>query len=92
MNTSRAERDAINPSPEQRATHLWRRIHSIEPRPTAWDIICFCTESIAVIAAEYEFLRPIVVKLISIVYTAHYSTPEPFPSCVPLTKESNISI
>ena len=74
------QRDAISPSPEQRATRLWSAIHRLEPRPTQWDIVCFCVESLAIVSSEIEFLKPIVARLVSIVYTAHYGTPEPWPS------------
>lgn len=74
------ERDKISPSPEQRATRLWSAIHTLKPRPTAWDIVCFCVESLAVVSTEHEFLKPIVARLVSVVYTAHYNTSEPWPS------------
>ena len=73
-------RDKVSPSPEQRATRLWSAVHKLEPRPTQWDIVCFCVESLAIVSSEIEFLKPIVARLVSIVYTAHYGTPEPWPS------------
>lgn len=77
-----SERNAISPSPEQRATHLWTAIHKLPERPTQWDIVCFCTESLAIVSSEIEFLKPIVARLVSIVYTAHYNTPDPWPSAL----------
>lgn len=76
------KRDAISPTPEQRAQELWSAIHTLNPRPTQWDIVCFCVESLAVVSSEYEFLKPIVARLVSVVYTAHYNTPEPWPSAL----------
>lgn len=75
-------RDKISPSPEQRATHLWSVIHTLKPRPTMWDLVCFCAETLGVVASEYTFLKPIVAKLVSVIYTAHYQTPDPYPSCL----------
>lgn len=75
-------RDKISPSPEQRATHLWEAIHKLPRRPTFWDLVCFCAETFAIVAAEYTFLKPIAARLVSVVYTAHYQTPDPYPSCL----------
>lgn len=80
------------PTPEQRATYIWERIHATEPRPTLWDLACFCTETLALIAVEYDFLRPFVRRLVSIVYTAHNNTPDAFPSCLSSERKSNLII
>ena len=81
-------RDKINPSPEQRAIHLWKAIYTLTPKPTFWDLVCFCTETFAIVATEYSFLKPIAAKLVSIVYTAHYQTPDPFPSSLDAERQS----
>lgn len=88
----REERDSVVASPEQRAKYIWDRIHSIEPKPTLWDIVCFCTESLALAAAEFTFLQPYMKRVVSVIYTAHYHTPEPFPSCLSLEQKPKLVI
>lgn len=70
-----------SPTPEERAKELWSHMQKHNPRVTAWDMICFCTEALGVFAAEYEFLKPDVTHLVSVVYTAH-SAMDDMPSCL----------
>lgn len=82
------QRDAINASPEQRASYIWPVVQRMNPKPTAWDIICFCAEAFASIAGGYDFLKPFAKRLIQIVYTAHYHTPDPYPSALEVQPEA----
>lgn len=82
-----AARDKISPSPEQRAAHLWAEIQRLNPKPTQWDIVCFCTEALGVIAAHHEFLQAVVKQLNRTVYTAHYYTDTPIDSCLELASK-----
>lgn len=90
------ERDKVSPSPEVRAAAIWAIIHSLDVKPTAWDLICFCCEAFAALASSggYEFLQPFAKRLVSIVYTAHYNSPEPMPTSVESSQEvqSNFEI
>ena len=80
------KRDKESPSPEQRAVRIWSAINAMEPRPTLWDIVCFSCEALAALSTELDFLQPFTKRLVSIVYTAHYHTPEPYPSAVETPK------
>lgn len=79
------ERDKITPPPSERAAFLWAEIQRLNPRPTQWDIVCFCTEALGVIAAHHEFLQAAVKRLNTTVYTAHYYTDTPIESCLKST-------
>lgn len=83
------ERDAISPNPSQRAAYIYSIVRAAQPKPTVWDIVCFCAEVLAVFAADHSFLMPLARAANGIVYTAHYNTPEPFESC--LTVEAPLS-
>lgn len=78
-------RDKISPSPEQRAAFLYEAVNA--KKPTLWDLVCFCTEVLGVVAVEYTWLKPFAARLVSIVYTAHYNTPDPFPSVLDAKRE-----
>lgn len=84
-----ARRDKLTPTPEQRAQWIWNRLHGqmsqITPKP--WDLICFSVETLALLAAEYTFLQPVIKKLVSIVYTAHYYTDEVYSSSCPMNQQ-----
>lgn len=70
------------PDPQERATYLYKRLHSIEPKPTTWDLVCFCIETLAMLTTQYEVFKPITFRLISMCYTFHNNTPEPLSSCL----------
>ena len=76
MNETRA------PSPEHRAEFLYKHMQTMNPKPTMWDLVCFSTETIALLAGELEFLQPVAKQLVSVVYTAHYHSDIPFDSCL----------
>ena len=75
-----------HPTPEERARELWSHMQLHNPKVTAWDMICFCTEALAVFAAEYEFLQKDVKNLVSVVYTAHRAMDD-MPTCLTAQKQ-----
>ncbi len=73
-----------NPPPDERARELWSHMQLHNPRVTAWDLICFCTETLAMLSGGeggYTFLQEPVKKLISVVYTAHNAM-DAMPTCL----------
>lgn len=70
------------PTPEQRALALYKHMQAMNPKPTQWDLACFCVETLALLSAELVFLQEPIKRLVSILYTAHNATPDPFPSCL----------
>lgn len=76
------ERDKLNPSPGERAEFLFSILQKLEPKPTIWDMVCFSAEILAVASEDLPTLQPLVMQIISSVYTAHYNVREPFKSSV----------
>ncbi len=70
-----------SPTPEERARELWSHMQLHNPRVTAWDLVCFCSETIGMLAGSYEFLQTPAKSLMSVVYTAHNEL-ENLPSCL----------
>ena len=64
------KQDETIPSVSDRAV----RIYSILKKEdvTNWDVICFCVEYLASMSLMYEWLKPYVKPIVSIVYKAHY--------------------
>lgn len=90
-------RDLVTHSPEQRAKWLWDRLEGktlSTVKPTQWDLICFAAEVFALLSADIEFLQEISKRMVSIVYTAHYHTPEIYPSSCPypLSKQTSSTV
>ena len=79
-----------HPTPEERALELWSHMQLHTPRPTAWDMICFCTEALGVFAAgDYTFLKDPVKNLVSVVYTAHNAMDD-MPSCLVIGETKDV--
>jgi hypothetical protein len=66
------ERDALIPSPEQRAKAIWNILNQREKKPTYWDLICFAVETLGSVVTEYPFLRAPVKHIIKYFYSIHY--------------------
>lgn len=85
-------RDLVTHSPEQRASYLWKLLEAQGIKPTQWDLICFAAETFALLSADIEFLQDISKRMVSIVYTAHYHTPEIYTSSCPYPLSKQISL
>lgn len=76
------ERDKISPSPEQRARYIWYAVQRLTPKPTLWDIICFCSETLSAASLEHEWLKYPAKMVSKSLYIAHYLTDTPIDSCL----------
>jgi hypothetical protein len=76
------ERDSISPSPSVRAMAIWNILNQRKSRPTLWDLICFCIETISASVVDYPFLAPLIKKLNQQIYAIHYHSERVFESFV----------
>jgi hypothetical protein len=71
-----AERDAKFENPAQRALRVYKILHDTHPELTTWDLVCFSTEWLALMAAGWDWLKEPAKSINRIVYEAHYFMPE----------------
>lgn len=70
--------DALYPSPSERASRIFQSLKTADPTATDWDTLCFATEFVGLMSQEWEWLRPVALRLNQLVYTAHYQNAERF--------------
>ena len=63
-------------SPSERAALVWSYLKNEHPDLTDWDVICFSTEYLGMMVPVHPWLEELAKKLATLVYTAHYLTPD----------------
>ena len=71
-----AERDAKYQNPAERALKVYKVLLETHPEFTTWDLVCFSTEWLALMAAGWEWLQEPTKQVNRLVYQAHYFMPE----------------
>lgn len=66
--------DRLTLSPSRRAAECWAKLD--KEGLTDWDLICFCTEVIGLLASVFPFLTEDARNINRIVYMAHYANQE----------------
>ena len=66
--------DAKYPNPEQRANKLWNNLNIAEL--DQWDLVCFCAQSLGLLAEQWPWLLSTVKQVNKLVYIAHYTNAE----------------
>lgn len=75
--------DETTPSPEQRAQFIYAQLQTLDPKPTVWDMACFASEYIGMLALMEPAFEGISKRLSAMVYEAHYIKGADIESCLP---------
>lgn len=92
-----AEVDAQTPSPSERAKYLYDKLIALEPKPTHWDLVCFCAETLGMLTLDLPVTNRFTSAALRSIYELHYYDDSINPSCLPkqnqksLTTDSNQS-
>lgn len=83
--------DAQTPSPSERAKYLYEKLNALEPKPTHWDLICFCAEALGMLTLELPVTNRFAAAALRSIYEVHYYAGDDNPSCLPQRQQNQNS-
>jgi hypothetical protein len=86
-----AEVDAQTPSPSERAKYLYDKLNALEPKPTHWDLVCFCAEAIGMLTLDLPATNNTAAQLLRMIYEIHYYGGDDNPTCLPKQNQKSLT-
>jgi hypothetical protein len=77
------ETDTQQPSPSERAKYIYDKLNALDPKPTHWDLVCFCAESLGMLTIELPVTNKFVAQMLQVIYEIHYYGGDLNPTCLP---------
>lgn len=74
--------DKTSPSPSERAKYIYEQLNALDPKPTHWDLVCFCAETLGMLTLELSQVNTRVAEITRMIYEIHYFGGDENPSCL----------
>lgn len=85
------EVDRLTPSPSERAKYIYDKLNALDPKPTHWDLVCFCAETLGMLTFELPVTNKYVAAALRTIYEVHYYSGEDNPTCLPRQQQNQNS-
>ena len=85
------EVDRQTPSPSERAKYIYDKLNALDPKPTHWDLVCFCAETLGLLTFELPVTNKYAAAALRTIYEVHYYAGDNNPSCLPSQQNNQSS-